>query len=232
MHEDTKKEPGPGRTKLILPKDIYNTEVPATPKPLDYEHFKVLNDSGLTEETIKLCGYYTTNSGWAMDFQHPYTGETELTITRLDNPKSGMPKYLQPENTKPFPYFSRQLDWTKILDDASQPIIITEGCKKADVAIQYGFPTVSLQGTYGWSHKKKLIKSMRLVLIPGRTIYICYDSDLKENDNVKKAVEDLAKEAYRRKCKVLQINLPRETKGIDDFFVNLSKEVKEDNLNE
>ena len=68
---------------------------------------------------------------------------------------------------------------------------------------------------------------MKWVLVPGRTIYICYDSDLKENENVKKAVEKLALEAYRCKCKVFQINLPRSTKGLDDFFNSVKEDENE-----
>ena len=175
--------------------------------------------SGLTFETIAQAGYKSDTYGWTIGLHDPWTGELQYHRTRLDQPKDGQ-KYTQPKDSKPYPYFSKLVDWKNLLDNPSQAIIITEGEKKADCTNQYGFITVSINGVYGWSSKKRLINPMKLILIPGRTIYICFDSDLSVNDNVKLALISLAKEAYRYGCKVKQINLPKETKGIDDFFVH------------
>jgi hypothetical protein len=187
---------------------------------LNDKHYTDLHKkSGLTKETIEKCGYRSSNDAWEVDFCDPYTGEVKLTIKRLDNPAEGQPKYLQPKDTKTYPYFSKLVNWQDVFKDTNKPVIITEGTKKADCANQHGFTAVAIQGTYGWSYKKKLIDSMKWTLNEGRTIYICFDSDQLEKEQVKDAVLALAKEAYRRGSKVRTINLPRHTKGIDDFFV-------------
>jgi len=72
---------------------------------LNDKHYTDLHKkSGLTKETIEKCGYRSINDAWEVDFCDPYTGEVKLTIKRLDNPAEGQPKYLQPKDTKPYPY--------------------------------------------------------------------------------------------------------------------------------
>ncbi|NQY81332.1 MAG: DUF3987 domain-containing protein [Candidatus Caenarcaniphilales bacterium] len=194
---------------------------------LNVKHTESLKNSGLSLETIQKCAYRSVSDGWEVDFPDPFTGEIKLTIKRLDNPIDGMPKYLQPKDTKPYPYFSKLVDWNSVFKDKNTSIIITEGTKKADCANQNGFITVALQGIYGWSCKKKLIDQMKWVLTKGRTIYICFDSDQLEKEQVKNAVIALAKEAYRSGCNVRTIDLPRYTKGIDDYFMHYKETAKE-----
>lgn len=194
---------------------------------LKKEHLQGLYNSGFVDKTIEKAGYRSGDKGWEVDLICPYTGAKKYSITRLDKVGEGQGKYQQPNSTKPFPYFSKQIDiWKEVLEDRNQPLILIEGTKKADCAIQNGFLAVSFQGTYGWSHKGKPIKEMAWIFKPGRDIYICFDSDQLENEHVAESIENLAKAAYRTGCNVRLIQLPRETKGIDDFFVKYGEEAK------
>lgn len=193
---------------------------------LNEQHLSDLKKSGLTEHTIRRAGYMSSAKGWEIDIRNPYTGEFKYKIIKLDDAK-GQGKYRQPEGTKPHPYFSKLIEnWDEILDNPKEPLILTEGTKKADCAIQNGFNTVSFQGTYGWSHKGKPISEMKWIFKPGRGVFVCFDSDQLENEHVARAIQDLAKVGYRAGSSIKLIQLPRDTKGIDDFFVKHGDKAK------
>lgn len=185
---------------------------------LKKKHIKDLKASSLTEKTLEVCSYRSEEDSWVFDIEDPFTGEVQYTIRRFDNVAKGSPKYRQPKDTKPHPYYSRLIDWSEVTKDLTRDLIITEGAKKADSLNQNGYTAISIQGTYGWADKKQLVKSLLCFLKPGRRVYICFDSDQLENQQVANAVVDLAKECYRQGCETKTIELPRITKGVDDFF--------------
>lgn len=153
----------------------------------------------MSTDTLEKCSYRSEDDGWVFDIEDPFTGKLQYSIKRYDAVPLDSPKYLQPKGTKPYPYFSRLIDWDLVSKDLSKDIIITEGAKKADALNQQGFTAISLQGTYGWSHKKKMLKSLLSFVKPGRNIYICFDSDQLENKQVAQAVLELADEVFHNK---------------------------------
>lgn len=136
-------------------------------------------------------------------------------------------RYVQEPNTAPVAYYPGNQDWTGLLDDPSQPLILTEGELKAAKACKEGFPTIGLGGVYNWrSHKLGLtwLPSLDVVEWLKRNVYICFDSDYKTNPMVCSALRELAEELHRRGCFVHLVSLPQlpglEKVGLDDFLVH------------
>lgn len=134
-------------------------------------------------------------------------------------------RYVQEPNTAPVAYFPLNQDWSTIVEDVNQPLIITEGEFKAIKACQEGFPTVGLGGVYNWKSNKlgiRWLPSLEPIQWVRRNVYICFDSDFKTNPMVCSALQDLAEELYKRGAFVQLVTLPAEAKtklGLDDFLV-------------
>lgn len=136
-------------------------------------------------------------------------------------------RYVQEPNTAPVAYFPGNQNWTKLVDDTEQPIILTEGELKAAKACKEGFPTIGLGGVYNWrSHKLGLtwLPSLDPVQWVKRNVYICFDSDYTTNPMVCSALRELAEELHRRGAFVHLVSLPQlhglEKVGLDDFLVH------------
>ena len=125
--------------------------------------------------------------------------------------------------------------------DKETPIIITEGCKKAIKATQEGFYCVAVAGVNNWKMKPKenngeesddidevadIIPDIKNWDIEGKTIILCFDSDLWEKEQVKQALYEFA--CYligEKKAKVKTLLLPKgKDKGLDDFLKNRGKQ--------
>ncbi len=135
-------------------------------------------------------------------------------------------RYVQPPNTAPVAYYPTNQDWSTIVDDVEQPVILTEGELKAAKACQEGFPTIGIGGVYSWrAHKlgMEFLPSLEYVTWLRRNVYICYDSDMRYNPNVQEALRELAEALYQRGAFVLLVTVPPtengDKVGLDDFFV-------------
>lgn len=140
-------------------------------------------------------------------------------------------RYVQEPNTAPVVYYPLNQDWSEIIDDVNQPLIITEGELKAIKACQQGFPTLGLGGVYNWrAHKLGLewLSSMEPIVWLRRNVYICFDSDYRKNIMVCMALKELADELHRRGAFVSLVSLPQlpnlEKVGLDDYLVHSSDE--------
>jgi hypothetical protein len=136
-------------------------------------------------------------------------------------------RYVQEPNTAPVAYYPGNQDWTDLVGDVNQPLILTEGELKAAKACKEGFPTIGLGGVYNWrSHKLGLtwLPSLDPIQWLKRNVYICFDSDYKTNPMVCAALRELAEELHRRGSFVHLISLPQlhgfEKVGLDDFLVH------------
>lgn len=137
-------------------------------------------------------------------------------------------RYVQPFDTAPVAYYPRNQDWSELLTDSSQPLIITEGELKAAKACKEGFPTIGLGGVDSFQAKRMgvvWLESLSFVNWVGRHVYICYDSDMRKNPNVLAALERLSEELEARGAHPYVIILPEvdgpETKiGLDDFLIH------------
>lgn len=134
-------------------------------------------------------------------------------------------RYSQPKDSGVHPYFPvvEGVDWVEVADDPSQPIMITEGEKKALRACIAGQPTIGLGGVYNFSQDGELLPILDRIKWEGRTVFICYDSDAAENSKIQVAEGRLATElSMKRKANVFLIRIPGKedgTKvGIDDLL--------------
>lgn len=136
-------------------------------------------------------------------------------------------RYVQEPNTVPVAYYPGNQDWSHLIDDPDQPLILTEGELKAAKACKEGFPTIGLGGVYNWrSHKLGVtwLPSLELVRWLKRNVYICFDSDYQSNPMVCSALRELAEELERRGAFSHLVSLPKlpglEKVGLDDFLVH------------
>jgi hypothetical protein len=142
------------------------------------QHRADLHRSGLSDEQIDLCGFYSESDPYKINdilkwssvksiimaniapcLAIPYFGTDGKPIDyvrlKSDTPRTsnGKPvKYESPRgvsNRSYFPPLTRT-----ILADPSVPLLLTEGEKKAAKADQEGFACIGLVGVYGWMLKR------------------------------------------------------------------------------
>jgi uncharacterized membrane protein YgcG len=124
-----------------------------------------------------------------------------------------------------FPLYTRA-----VLSDASRPLILTEGEKKACKADQEGFHCIGLTGVWNWTVKKKesddareLIPDLETVTWQDRTVYVCFDSDIAENKSVAIAEWHLCQMLAAKGATVKVVRLPSGPDGakvgLDDYLV-------------
>ncbi len=105
-------------------------------------------------------------------------------------------RYTQPAGAAPELYLPPLVDWRKVADDATQPIVITEGELKAACGTAHTkFPTIGLGGVENWKSSKRglaWLPQFNEFQWEGRRVYIAFDSDAATNDNVQRAERDLA----------------------------------------
>ena len=194
-------------------------------KGLREEHLLDLGRSGLSANTItaarlrsidrasltQILGFDPRCGG--LIFPYFIGGETVLVRVKVDSPyqpfgRKKPAKYLTPRGATNRLYVPPNLSG-ECLTDASIPLIIAEGEKKALKAVQEGFPCVFYAGIAGvWSWKTK-VNGMRRA-IPDfdsinwseRRAYIAFDSDAVTNRNVMAAEESLASELRKRGANV------------------------------
>jgi hypothetical protein len=138
-------------------------------------------------------------------------------------------RYSQPGNSGTRAYFAPTMDWPRVLADAHEPIIITEGEKKALAAIALGYPVIALGGVFNFAMSRTEELLPELADIPwrqggnARDLYIVFDSDAATNGNIQMAEARLIAElGTKRGARVIVIRLPPgpdgEKVGLDDFL--------------
>jgi hypothetical protein len=140
--------------------------------------------SALDPKLLKSLGFadYQCRSGLLIPL-HGVDGAVRGYQLRPDKPrnKRGKPvKYETPAGQKLF-LVSHPLV-TAHLGDPSQPLILTEGVRKADAGISAGHDALALLGVYGFRATnavggKTVIADFDSVALNGREIYIVFDSD-------------------------------------------------------
>ena len=106
-------------------------------------------------------------------------------------------KYESPKGTSNLPYYPPGT--LAALQDTSVPLIMTEGEKKSAKADQESFACIGLVGVFGWQKKRatskvgelqgerELIDGLALIAWKGRLVFLCFDSDVATNPNVRLA---------------------------------------------
>lgn len=136
-------------------------------------------------------------------------------------------RYSQPGNSGTRAYFCPLIDWPKLIGDAQEPLIITEGEKKAIAACAAGFPVIALGGVFNFTNGgDELMPELELVKWRGRDVYICFDSDAALNPNILAAEARLVDELQRKRgARCYLVRIPDEDTedgakvGLDDFLL-------------
>lgn len=92
--------------------------------------------------------------------------------------------------------------------DASIPLWITEGVKKGDALTSHGECAISLTGVWNWQRDGKLLPCWDHVALSNRLVYVAFDSDAMEKENVKLALERLVYALENRGADVRVVYLP------------------------
>lgn len=144
-------------------------------------------------------------------------------------------KYLQKPNTAPHLYIPTTYAWPRGENGkiAVERLVITEGEKKAAKACLCGIPTVALGGVDSFKSSKRgifLLEEFEDFDLTITDVEVCYDSDLNTNENVRKALHQLAAELLTRNPQSIgYVMLDGEADdssgkmGLDDFLAQYAK---------
>lgn len=120
-------------------------------------------------------------------------------------------RYAQPSGSGVHVYFSPFVDWTKIAEDTSVRLFITEGEAKAACVTSAGLPCVGLGGVASWRGTKAglaLHPELLQVVWDGREVVIVYDSDAATNPDVQREENMLASALVNEGARVKVLRLP------------------------
>jgi hypothetical protein len=170
---------------------------------------------------------YFTSQGKPTDFYRYRYLETVQNGNRKKKPY----RYTQPSGKRPQLYFSPLLpgSWKKYFarpEPEERSLLFTEGENKANCACKRGLPTIGLGGVWNWMSKREglvLIPELEELPLEGVPVYICFDSDARNNFDIIKAENALARQLQHKKAlpyiiRLPELNPPSKT-GLDDFLV-------------
>jgi P4 family phage/plasmid primase-like protien len=215
-------------------------------------HLADLRKSGLTAETISACDFYSVQAPatvqkllrWkcyhgelgaclAIPFNDQDGKPTGYVRLKPDSPRTAkqkdgngrIVKYESPKGSTNRAFFPPGT--LARLHDASVPLVITEGEKKAAAADQHGFASVGVTGVWNWQLKRnrdangmptgerELINDLAGIPWKGRLVYLTFDSDAATNRMVLRAESCLAEVLARHDATVRIVRLPAGDLGAD-----------------
>ena len=167
----------------------------------DFDNSGINRD--VTDRYINKGLLIPNDNGWKMIYVQLYGDKKTEYYNQRQIKYEGKRKYLNPKGITSQLFRPIDLPIEAILDKET-PIIITEGCKKAIKATQEGFYCVAVAGVNNWKMKPKenngeesddidevadIIPDIKNWDIEGKTIILCFDSDLWEKEQVKQKVK-------------------------------------------
>lgn len=212
-------------------------------------HLADLRCSGLTDETIAAAGIRSLSaanvqalfgrddvgSGLAI----PYAGCTFSDGTPYVRVSLDVPlligdreaRYLTRKGERNRLYIPSILP-ASVLADASSPLTITEGEKKALKACQEDVPCIAIAGVWCWKTRvggaSVPLPDFDTITWEGRSVVIAFDSDSQTKPSVRAAQEALAADLSARGAQVRLPEIPPdpggEKVGLDDYLLTRSKE--------
>jgi AAA domain/Domain of unknown function (DUF3854) len=157
-----------------------------------------------------------------------WTGNIVTHMIRPDNPRlndKGKPvKYEYPRgmrNVIDVPPYARPYLGT------THPLGIAEGSKKADSGCSAGFPTVSINGVFGWRGKNQhgnstALPDFEVVALKGRDIWLLFDSDGTTKREVEAALRRFVAWLRSQGARVHVVRFPPKPDGskcgFDDYL--------------
>lgn len=164
-------------------------------------------------------------------------------IRKLDLPATGFDaqkdktkikkgaKYLQEPNSGVMAYFAPNIDWSEIMGDPEQPILITEGEFKAAKACKEGLNCIGLGGVHSFKSARyglPLLPELQDIIWAKRVVHIIYDSDILTNENVVNALNELAEALSLEGALPHIVKLPSISEegktGLDDYLLENTPE--------
>ncbi len=217
---------------------------------LEYPHHRhaLLKESGIAPAVVAERGYRTVKSkaelrrlGFSDKQQQAPAlvvpmycpaGELVTHQIRPDSPREdGDGKAIKYETPAGSPI---RLDvhpsQTERVKDASVPLWITEGVKKADSLVSRDQCVVALQGVWCWQKDGVPLRDWEDVRLWGRPVCVVFDSDVTTNPKLQGALEGLVSFLRGRGARVTVAYLPDAPgggkQGVDDFLAS-GKEVRD-----
>jgi putative DNA primase/helicase len=194
-------------------------------------------------EAKSILGWQPKTGRWSAGIAIPYPAVANQNGTpyvrfRPDFPFSDANerprKYESPVGTLNRAFFP--LGFWQRISDTSTPILVTEGEFKSLAATAAGFACIGLSGVWNWTAKRPrratgkatgirtLIPDLEMIHWNGRNVFIVFDSDAAEKDEVRLAERDLAEILRGRGATVRVVRLPGllpdGKTGLDDFLVH------------
>lgn len=197
-------------------------------------------ESAISPEAIAARGYFTQTDKRAIELLgfekyqalppalviplYNWKGERVGYALRPDIPrKTSRGNVVKYESAKDAPPVLDIAPLTRdLIPDTSKPLVITEGAKKADSAASRGLCAINLNGVYGFRDSHTALPDWENIPLPGRIVFIAYDSDVANKPQVEFAMRRLEAYLQSRRAVVKIVYLPDgengEKTGLDDFF--------------
>lgn len=198
------------------------------------DHLADLRRSGLADDMIRAAGLYSVRpcdlsrmigfapQGVTSALVFPYLGDGEFVRVKVfpsySDRQGHTVKYLQRKGTGTRLYIPPGC--AAVVHDASIPLAITEGEKKALKLTQEGTLALGIGGLWNWIKQGDPISDLDTVTWRGRHVIIYPDSDVWKRPDLLQAVYALAKELEGRGATVFVIVIPHgeQKQGIDDYL--------------
>lgn len=142
-------------------------------------------------------------------------------------------RYVQPPDTLNEVYLPPLLPqaWGAVAADPTVSLVVTEGELKAASACAAGVPCAGLGGVWCFKAVKRQLPLLPIFsefTWPGRTVYVCYDSDAATKADVAAALAELCRALLALGAVPRVVSLPalkgHAKTGLDDFLVAEGKE--------
>lgn len=223
------------------------------PTELYRAHLEDLRRSGLSDITIAIWGCFSIGTedlyrlkhfarrvkppGLALPILPPGAHESVGFAYKPDSPRvvekggrSRVCKYELPPAGTNHIHVPRGAQWLFQEPDGRQArmrMVLTEGQKKAEKAVQEGIPCFALLGVWNWLQKfggeSVPIEELFLIDWTRYRVEICFDSDAASNPNVRRAERALANWLAQHGAEVVIVRLPAgedgSKVGLDDYLV-------------
>jgi Domain of unknown function (DUF3854) len=223
------------------------------PAELYGAHLEDLRRSGLSDSTIAIWGCFSIGTedhhrlknfakrvkppGLALPILPPGAHESVGFTYKPDNPsvverggRSRVCKYEMPLAGTNHIHVPRAAQWLFQEPDGRQArmrMVLTEGPKKAEKAVQERIPCVALLGVWNWLQKfggeSIPIEEISRIDWTRYRVEICFDSDAASNPHVRRAERALANWLAQHGAEVVIVRLPAgedgSKVGLDDYLV-------------
>ncbi|MDP9364969.1 MAG: phage/plasmid primase, P4 family, partial [Chloroflexota bacterium] len=224
------------------------TEQPVGEQTLLPQHRRLIEASAIAPDVARERGYYSETDAAALGALgfapaqrrapclvlplYTTAGVNGVHEIRPDRPrvqrrdgKERPIKYERPTGVRPM--VDAHPRTAPVLGDPSVPLLIGEGVRKGDAALSAGFHCLNLTGVYGFRGTnakggKCTLADFDDIALDGRTLRVVFDSDLRDNPQVRQAAGRLRALLVRRGARVVVVFLPPGPDGakvgLDDFL--------------